>query len=72
MDGGGIIWREWAPGAKELYLHGDFSKLIFHLFHIDLTTVYAHFTDDSQTSVSKSSSFITQAVSLQFTSKTVQ
>lgn len=25
-----VVAREWAPGAKEVYLTGDFSK--FHLF----------------------------------------
>lgn len=23
---GGIVWKEWCPGAKELYLWGEFSK----------------------------------------------
>lgn len=25
-----VIAREWAPGAKELYLTGDFSKKSYH------------------------------------------
>ncbi len=29
LDSEGIIYREWAPGAIEAYLIGDFSKKIF-------------------------------------------
>lgn len=24
-EGGGVVWREWAPGATAMYLRGDFS-----------------------------------------------
>lgn len=27
-----VIAREWAPGAKQLYLTGDFSKFLWHDF----------------------------------------
>lgn len=30
-----VIAREWAPGAKELYLTGDFSELQIK-FHLEL------------------------------------
>jgi 1,4-alpha-glucan branching enzyme len=32
-----VIAREWAPGAKQLYLTGDFSKLFFFLFTASAT-----------------------------------
>ncbi|CAL8107118.1 unnamed protein product [Calicophoron daubneyi] len=33
-EDGSIVWREWAPGAKRLYLRGDFNdwKLLTHPF----------------------------------------
>ena len=34
---GSVEWKEWCPGAKELYIWGDFSKnLFFHSIKVNV------------------------------------
>ena len=37
--------KEWAPGARQLYLYGDFSKVYFDWIPVFVKTTYNLFTD---------------------------